>query len=307
MEAAGPWFGYPLPIFKPLLRGKEPWKTRSDFDYVHVDPNQVVTKIDGGDGHGKGQPAADLVLWHVNNRVLELKADMDFTENGAMNALAREVALNTAKKMLLQYADERFRSDEDRYAPDDPAVVQFLARFRANLIALVVEATSAPAAFSVSHPRLPDDVEGRLREKAARNRRKDADMKEHQRLWKEYEAAVEARSKKSEAAAGEGTAASPDSAGDIPEKPKPRSCSAEPVLPDPLAASPPPLVLRPIEDLYRVFTVAEIMDVFNKVILSRNDCVLCPGYEIWFEKKRAVKKDGVVRHEYAFKTGEPYC
>lgn len=265
-----------------------------------------------GEGKGKGPPAVDLVVWHVVDRVLELLADMGFTEYGAaVNALAREIALNSAKRKLLEVLEDLFAHEDRgrRHTPtgaDDPAVIEFVARFRANLVELVEEASSATATFSTRHPRLPDDVEDRLRENAARSRRQQADEKEYWRLSDEYKAAVQSRNNSE--AAGEGSTASPAPAGDnVPDMPRCPQYGDDPILPDPLAASPPRLVLRPMDDLFRVFTVAEIMVAFSKVILSRRDCILCPGYEIWFEKKRAVKKNGVVRHEYAYKTGKPYC
>lgn len=84
---------------------------------------------------------------------------------------------------------------EDDYTStgtDDPAVIQFVDRFKANLIALIEEASWAPAAFSASHSLMPDDVEDRLREKAARNRRRRLDRQEYWRSSKEYEAAIKA-------------------------------------------------------------------------------------------------------------------
>lgn len=60
--------------------------------------------------------------------------------------------------------------------------------------------------------------------------------------------------------------------------------------------------------LGRVFTEAEIMAIFTRVILSRHGCVLCPEYEVWIEKKTAVEADGgAVRHEYGYETGRSYC
>eukprot|EP00752_Nemacystus_decipiens_P002570 g2408.t1 len=233
-QTSRPWL-FRSYVFKPLLRDEKSWK--ADFTYFHVDPTQHVTRMDVGEGQGRGPPPADLVVWHVTHRVLELQADTGFTESAVTNTLAREIALGTAKNKLLECVELRLASDESDEAPDDPMVARFMDRFVANLIALVEEASAAPAAFSVSHPLLPDGEEDRLRENVARNRRERADQKEYERLKKEYEAAVEAR-KKSEAA-GEGASAPPAPAGDIPSKPKHPPYDAEPTSPDPLAASLP--------------------------------------------------------------------
>lgn len=89
-----------------------------------------------------------------------------------MNALAREVAHNSARALLLQYVEQSLSrgesadKEDDGYAPKgahDPAAVQFVARFKANVIALIEEASSAPAAFSIRHSLLPHDMEERLR------------------------------------------------------------------------------------------------------------------------------------------------
>ena len=280
-----------------------------DFTFLNIYGGHLVAKTDHA--NGTDSRPVDLVLWHRSEYALELQADGGFTTTSVTNALAREIALNSARALLLEHIDWRTTSgkkheedDDDDYAPEGahhPAVVDFVARFRANLITLVDEVTSAPAAFSTPGPNMSQTVEDELREHAASNRRKRADWnEEYQGLSKEVKAATQATTSVSASSAS----ASPAPAGDIPEKP----VSGRSDEPDTLASPPPKLVLRPMEDLFRVFTEAEIMDVFSKVILSRDDCVLCPGFELWFEKKRAVTNEcGAVRLEYGLETGDPYC
>lgn len=62
----------------------------------------------------------------------------------------------------MDYVEQVLASEGDDWQPegtDDPAVVEFVAHFKANPVALVEEASSAPAAFSVSHSLLPNDME----------------------------------------------------------------------------------------------------------------------------------------------------
>eukprot|EP00903_Cladosiphon_okamuranus_P012814 g11975.t1 len=298
---------HPL-LFTPL---KVSGVSEGEFSFLHVHGMQHVAgmKVDERDDHTS---VVDLVIWHRSDHVLELQADTSFTTASVTNAIAREIALGSARALLLEAAEQSFsrgesageEEDHGDYAPKgarDPVVVEFVARFTANLIALVEEASSAPATFCVSHSLLPQDVKERLREKISLNRQRRADMEEYQRLKKDYDGAMKTFNSK---AAG---ASTPAAARDTPKKPKYPSEDI-PTSPDPLAASPPTVVLRPIDDLYRVFTEAEILVVFKKVILSRDDCILCPGFMLWFEKKNATRNElGAVRHEYGCKTGDPYC
>ena len=285
-----------------------------DFTFAYVIyGKQHASKTKTGEKEHHPSSPAHLVFWHRSEHVLELQADTGFTAAGVTNAVARDIALNSARALLLEYVEQSLKkeesSDDDAYTPigaDDPAVIQFVARFRANLTALIDEANSAPATFSVSHASIPREVEGQLHRKAALRHRRRVEYQEYLRLLKEYEDGPHAR--KSEAAGGgDGAVPSPAPAEDVtPDKPVLRHDN-EPMSPEALASS-PPLVLRPMSDLYRVFTDAEIMVVFSKVILSRDDCILCPGFEVWFEKKRTARTElGAVRHEYGVKTGDPYC
>lgn len=278
-------------------------QAKRDFTFLHILDRKHAMKMDAGDG--KRPTSVDFVVWCCSDHVLELQADTSFAKTGVMNALARELALSAARTYLLDFLKDRL-DDGKSYTPkgaDDPAVIQFVARFKANFNTLMEEASSAPAAFSMSHSLLPHDVEDQLRGEVARNRRTRADWEEHKKSCTEYNAAIQAYI----SAAVPGASVFPAPAGIIPKKQKAGfTHGREPSSPDPLAAW-PPLVLRPMEDLYRVFTDAEMMVVFSKVILSTGDYCLCPEYKIWFEKKRAVKNEyGAVRHEYGYKTGEPF-
>lgn len=100
-RAAMPWFCIPPYAFQPLLRPSPVWKA-SDFAYLHVDNKKVFTKMMNDAAEGTHpSAAADLVLWHRTPRVLELQADTNFTRAGVINALARDLGLNSAKIKLL--------------------------------------------------------------------------------------------------------------------------------------------------------------------------------------------------------------
>ncbi len=246
-------------------------------------------------------PVVDLVVWSPWKRLLELQVDGNFTEPKVTNALAREIALNAAKAKLVEYlhlvCGEGDLADRDSpFFGDggnplrDPEVVQFTARLKSSIGSLMADARLNGAAYSISPPPFSDRMEDVLRECFATRRRREA-REEHPRSPPAKRAAHAAAVA---ATASSGGAPPPTLNENMPSNRTPSSA-------DELAAS-PPLVLRPFEDIYRGFSDVEIMNVFKKVVLSRNDCCLCPGYEIWFEEK-----EGGSKHEYQMKAGSPYC
>ena len=261
------------------------------FCHVRNSDSEMAEKAGGG---SQFPPVVDLVIWHLNNRTLELQADTNFTELTVTNALAREIALNAAKSMLPEYlglgCGETQLGDSDS-PRRDPEVVDFTARLKDSVESITAEARSAGQAYSVSPPPFSDKMEDVLRAYIARRRREESDRKEQRRSLLAKKAA--------HAVAVTAAAAS----GGTPPPPLKEdwSYNTAPISASELAAS-PTLVLRPFEDIYRGFSDIEIMSVFKKVVLSRSDCVLCPGYEVWFEKK-----EGGRDHDYEMESGPPYC
>jgi len=233
---------------------------RPDGNFNPAVPTFCLVRNEDSEAAGQGPPAVDSVVWYLGMETLELQGDANFTHAKVTNAVAREIALNVAKSMLVGRLDLGCE-EGDLGAGDsplrDPEVIDFTARLKDNIESLMADARLAGVAYSTPPPPFSDSMEDVLRESIAQKRRQEAD-------------------------------------GSMPSNPAPISA-------DELAAA-PPLVLRPFEDIYRGFSSVDIMDVFKKVVLSRNDCCICPGYEVWFEKR-----EGGSRHEYEMKNGHMYC
>lgn len=257
-------------------------------------PTFCLVRNEDGEAAEQRPPAFDLVLWSPRKQTLELQVDADFTESNVTNALARKIALQVAKAKLVRYLDlvcgEGDIGDSDS-PTRDPEVVNFTARLKSNIESLMADARLAGEAYSIAPPPFSDKMEDVLRKPFVRKRRQEADQEAHRRSLPAKRAAHAAAVA---AAAASGGARPPALNENMPYKPT--SISAGEV------AASPPLVLRPFEDIYRGFSDTDIMNVFKKVVLSRTDCCLCPGFEIWFEKK-----EGGGRHEYKMECGSPYC
>lgn len=250
----------------------------------------------------------DLVVWHITSHTLELPVDEDLTTANVADALGRKFALNFAMVTLLEAVNDqcyRQRSDSD----DDHEVVsggdrdgivrEFFVRFEANVQALMEEARSASRSVSAPPPNFSRPVEDRLRMALASVRRRHLNQEESRRsssLKENLSAASDAAS----SAAG-GPAATPGAmthsldAG-FRHHGAPFTANA-PTTPSAT------LVLRPMEDLFRVFSDVELMTVFER---TTGGCLPRGCYEMWFEKKKIVRTGVAFRHEYVMKTGHWY-
>ena len=258
----------------------------------------------------------NLVVWHLTSRTLELPVDETFSTANVADALGRELALNFAMVTLLEAANDhrclrplRQRTDDDEAevsndpvaSREDPGVVEFFARFDANVQALMEEARTAPAASSAPPPNLSRSLEDGLRAalgSVRRRHRKKEDI--YHSSHADNLVATDARpSASGPTAATPGAMAMPRRSVDVRHQYRGAPSAAD----DALAVSSNTVVLRPMEDLFRVYSEAELMVAFEKVTGGQ-----MPGgcYEMWFERKRIVRTGVVFRHEYVMKTGHWY-
>lgn len=87
-----------------------PGLPKRTFTFLRVsDKEHTVTKINTGEATRPS--AVDLVVWGYRDRIVERQADTSFTTIGVMNALARELGLNSAKIKLLEYPEQSLKRD----------------------------------------------------------------------------------------------------------------------------------------------------------------------------------------------------